>query len=205
MHNFIAQLRTRMNEALPGQEAQYKLAPSTRNRPVDPWIIPAGSVTSAVLLLLYPHEDALHLPLMVRTPDHTVHSRQVSLPGGRTEPTDANPIETALREAQEEVGVSPDQIEVLGKLTPLYIPVSNFYVQPVLAFIPHKPQFYPDPKEVDQLLEIPVSFLGDAALLTQKKITVGSGLQMNVPCYEFHGHTVWGATAMILSEFSALL
>lgn len=194
-----------MQQGLPGQVAQYRLAPSTRMKPSDPWQVPEGAMVSAVLILLYPERGDLHLPLMVRTPDHTVHSRQVSLPGGRTEPEDADIIATALREAEEEVGVSRNDIEVLGKLTPLFIPVSNFWVQPVLGLVDQKPIFTPDPAEVDELLEIPVSFLNDPALRMQKNIMISSGLRMNVPCYEFHGHTVWGATAMILSEFSELI
>jgi 8-oxo-dGTP pyrophosphatase MutT (NUDIX family) len=131
------------------------------------------------------------------------HKGQISLPGGRREGEEL--IEqTALREAQEELGVAPCAVEVLGALTPLYIPPSDFCITPVVGWTGARPDWQPDAVEVAEVLEIPLRHLADPANLHKETWQPGE-LSMQVPYFLVRGHRVWGATAMVLSEFLALL
>jgi 8-oxo-dGTP pyrophosphatase MutT (NUDIX family) len=160
---------------------------------------------SAVLILFYPVENIIHIPLMVRPVYKGVHSGQVSLPGGRREEGDHTLMETALREAKEEIGVVPGQIEILGTLSELYVPASNFLVLPVVGATSQRPDFKPDPYEVDRLLEVPLDEIQDVTRIGSKEIVVRDTITIQAPYYDLQGQTVWGATAMIISELNTIL
>lgn len=196
----IEHVRAVMRGLLPGLEAQVTMAPHPR--PFDP--LPGVEPRQAgVLLVLYPIHGVLHLALTVRTPDLNHHSGQISLPGGGWEEGDASLQETALREAREEIGLIPDRLEVLGPLTPLYVPPSNNIIHPFVAYTPQRPAFRPDPKEVAELLEIPLPLLLNPATRREED-WVWRGAPLHVPFYAV-GEKVWGATAIVLAEFLALL
>jgi 8-oxo-dGTP pyrophosphatase MutT (NUDIX family) len=169
---------------------------------------PAGKgppFSGAVLLLLYPGDDGeLVIPLTVRTQNVAVHKGQVSFPGGAREPQDDSLSHTALREAREELGLSGDDVRIMGALTPLYIEPSNFCVHPFVAWQPYRPSFVPEAIEVSEVLEVPV-----AHFLDEKNIAIEEwlieGAMRRIPYFGVHGHKVWGATAIILSEFVAVL
>lgn len=170
--------------------------------------VPANARPSAVLCLLYPVDGELTLLLMKRRADRGAHSAQVSFPGGRYEEQDGNLEKTALREANEEVGVEAAALEVLGALTPLYIPVSNFNVSPFVAFALARPEYRLNDAEVDYIIEAPLGHL----LHSERKITTNvsspamPGLIRNVKAYRLEDDTIiWGATAMIISELEVLL
>jgi 8-oxo-dGTP pyrophosphatase MutT (NUDIX family) len=186
---------------LPGLKAQATMAP--RPRLFEP---PAGVEPrqASVLLLLYPIGGALHLTLTVRPPDLEHHSGQISLPGGGWEKGDASLQETALREAQEEIGVAADELEVIGLLTPLYIPTSNNMIHPFVAYTARRPDFRPDAREVAELLEIPLSLLLDPTTRREED-WVWHRATLHVPFYAVGQHRIWGATAIVLAEFLALL
>ena len=158
---------------------------------------------ASVLLLLYPGAAGLTFVLTRRsTNPHDVHSGQISLPGGSQEAGEG-PIQTALRETHEELGVQ-SAIAVLGELTLLYIPPSDFEVHPVVGSSASRPVWYPDRREVDEVLEYPVA----ALLNDDHKVTEEwqfDRTRVLVPWYNVQGHKVWGATAMILSEFELRL
>lgn len=158
---------------------------------------------ASVLLLVFPAEDGLSL-LLTRRAEHPndVHSGQISLPGGSQEPGET-PIETALREAREEVGFA-GEAEILGLLTPIYIPPSDFYVHPVAAYVDYRPAWSPDPREVVAVIECPVITLLNDALKVIEDWNVHN-THLRVPWYNVNGHQVWGATAIILSEFEQRL
>ncbi|HDQ71531.1 MAG TPA: CoA pyrophosphatase [Chloroflexi bacterium] len=200
-HLTIEDVRAAIDGPLPGVEAQRTMAPSPRqlNLPAD-----AKPRKAGVLLLLYPVAGALHLALTIRTPTLNHHSGQISLPGGGWEVVDASLQETALREAQEEIGVQSDELEILGPLTPLYIPPSNNMVYPFVAYAPHRPTFQPDPGEVAGLLEVSLSHLLDPRTRREEDWT-WRGATLHVPFYALNEHQVWGATAIILAEFLALV
>lgn len=202
---FSAELLKGMAQGLPGMDAQYSLVPPNRPRP-DLTLVKKekNPRLAGVLALFYPIENAPHLVLMKRNTYPGVHSGQISLPGGQREAHDTDIVATALRETHEEIGVETRHIEVIGQLTELYIPPSNFLVQPVVGFARSRPDFVPEAKEVDRLLEIP--FAEFALPGNLKETTVSArGFTLNVPAFTVDGEIIWGATAMILSELLALL
>lgn len=201
----LSDLRRRLQGVLPGYDAHERMMPVTRKTIYRDVVIPDDAKKSAVLILLYPTADGLHFPLIERTEYPGVHSKQIGLPGGSWEEEDADYIATALRETEEEIGVNRHQIEVIGQLSALYIPPSNFWVQPVLGFVPQVPSFIPDPSEVASIIETPLAVLTDPATAGESKIQHSSGAYLTVPSYIIQGHVVWGATAMMLSELSRLM
>lgn len=158
---------------------------------------PAG-----VLLLLYPGSGGVTFALTRRTDDVATHKGQVSLPGGAVE-TGESPETAALREACEELGIC-DPVTVIGKLTPLYVHVSDFEIHPFVGYLPHRPSFIPQPGEVAEVLEMTLDQLIDDAIKANELWTL-QGTPMNVPFYRLGESIVWGATAIILSEFEGRL
>ena len=202
-----SQLKTRLGLALPGVAAQAKMAPPQRfpkNKAETPKPNNKTRI-GCVLILLYPDENQrIHFPLIVRPEYEGVHSGQVALPGGKKEEDDADFIATALRETCEEIGVDVDRTKVLGKLSTLYIPPSNFLVYPVVAAITREPTFVPSPREVAELLTVDLmSLLGDAK--REIKEVMWKGKPIELPFYDIEDNMVWGATAMILGEFLAII
>ncbi len=197
----IENIRVALRDPLPGLPAQLEMAP--RPRVLEP---PEGvrPRQAGVLLLLYPIRDVLHLALTLRPLTLNHHGGQISLPGGGWEEGDESLQETALREAQEEIGVSRHEIEVLGPLTPFYIPPSNNCVHPFVAYQPQRPHFLLDPIEVAELLEVPLRLLLDTETRREED-WVWRGANLHVPFYAVGKHKIWGATAILLAEFLALL
>jgi 8-oxo-dGTP pyrophosphatase MutT (NUDIX family) len=156
-----------------------------------------------VLLLLFEKESVPHLLLTKRVAYPGVHSSQISFPGGKVEPGDASKMATALRETQEEVGAPAQQIEVMGPLTPLYIPPSNFLVDPFVGHLSETVVWQAQPSEVAEVLEIPLSHFFEPKARAQREISVGTGLR-TVPGFVWESHFIWGATAMMLEEFLAV-
>jgi 8-oxo-dGTP pyrophosphatase MutT (NUDIX family) len=181
------------------------MAPRPLMRP-DPSLA-AGLRPAAALLLLYPHVDAWHVPLTVRGSSLRHHTGQVSLPGGRLDHPGESVEEAALREAYEEIGVRPDDVEVLGRLTSIPVIVSGHLLQPVIGVAVARPVFTLAANEVERLIELPVSRLleADAVAWEERVRSTPPHGMMNVPYFDVDGARVWGATAMVLAEFSALL
>ncbi len=196
--NFIEKLKKRLNEPLPGSSAHDKMASESRLKLKMP--SPSERTReSAVLILFYPSENKIFIPLILRPQYDGVHGGQMAFPGGRAEKEDENLIRTALREAQEEIGVRVSDVQILGKLTKLYIPPSNFYVQPVVGCMDRKPDFFPDPREVDQVIEIALSDMHNPNIIGRKVLNV-RGVEIDTPFYDILETTVWGATAMMIAE-----
>ncbi len=191
-------IRGEIEKGLPGRDQQYLMAPATR-AVVD---VPDAPIHSAVLLLIYPRSEP-HLVLMKRTHDGRIHSGQISLPGGRMEPSDRNLEETAIRETIEETGARLDKLAIAGSLTPLHIPVSNFLVHPFVGISGEPPDFWPDSREVEQLIEFPLYELFEERALKHKHEEL-FGKWVKIPYYDIKGFEVWGATAMVLCEFIEL-
>jgi len=168
------------------------------------YVPPIPPRRGGVLVLLYPHNDALYLPLILRPTYDGVHSGQVSFPGGREEKIDTSLVATALREAYEEVGIAPEQVTIIGQLSRLYIQPSNFEVYPTVGWTTQRPAFVIDPSEVARLLEVPLVAFQNPANRYHEQWTL-RGRQVQVPFFRIEGETVWGATAMILSELLAVI
>lgn len=156
---------------------------------------------AAVMMLLYPAADGtLYFCLIQRTTYEGKHSGQISLPGGKKEKNDTDFWATALRETEEEIGIDSKQIQLITALSSTYIPPSNFYVYPYLAVVDHRPLFSIEEKEVDHLIEIPITDLLDSKSMTTEPIKASYMKEIEVPVFLFHPYKVWGATAMILAE-----
>lgn len=202
----LARLRADLAGPLPGRAAQWRMAPRPRNmgRFRDE---PGPDVREGgVLVLLYPlaHKAGpIALPLILRPTYGGVHSGQVGFPGGGREPGDVDLTATALRECYEEVGVEPARIEVLGRLSSLFVIASNYLVQPTVAWSPVRPVFHTDPYEVAALMETPLLHLLDPATVHREMWDL-RGAAVEVPYFSVEGQAVWGATAMMLSELLAL-
>jgi len=199
---FSERLQQRLQQPLPGEAAHRKMASSARTRlGVKP---NERTRRSAVLLCFYPYQESIYVPLILRPQYDGVHAGQMAFPGGRMERFDENLTRTALREAQEEVGIRVSDVTVLGLLTELFIPPSNFYVQPVVGILPYRPDFYPDPREVEDIVEVDLDTLLDETIVGNSKIEV-RGMTVDAPFYQIQGHRVWGATAMMISELLVVL
>lgn len=183
---------------LPGESAQMLMAPTFRGQDPEQ----GDPLRAAVLILLYPIEGELHVVFMKRNEYDGPHSGQVSFPGGAWEPQDLSLEQTAIRETREEMGIE-EGLEILGALTPLLIPVSNFLVSPFLAWLEHTPSFFPDRSEVQYLIEVPLKELLDPAL-RESEIIHHHGRSIEAPFYRVGKEKIWGATAMMLSEFLEL-
>jgi 8-oxo-dGTP pyrophosphatase MutT (NUDIX family) len=174
----------------------------------SPPTVPDNARLSAVLCLLFPVDDRLHLLLMKRREDRTAHSGQVSFPGGRHEPEDPDLLTTALREAHEEVGIAPTDVIVIGALTPLYIPVSNFNVFPYIGYMPSRPAYVLSDNEVSYTIEISLDELlhPERKIITDVYSPATPQKIKNVHAYNLQdGTIIWGATAMIISELEVAL
>lgn len=159
---------------------------------------------SAVLALVHLNDVGLSLPCTLRPINLGHHGGEISLPGGGAEPLDANLTETALRETEEELGIPTSGVTILGKLTPLYIAPSRNMVHPYIGWIPELPTLDPDPREVDTVLNIPLTSLLDRRNL-DVHVWAYKGERRTAPCYRMDGVCIWGATAMILSELLTVI
>lgn len=201
----INAVKQALQAPLPGVTAQDPMAPDSRRNIDRLRLMQTNRREGAVLLLLYPNtEGNLHLVLIRRAEYDGVHSGQIAFPGGGRE--NGEPLsDTALRETWEEVGVSPNRITVLGPLTPLYIPPSNFEVSPFVGFVPARPTFVPDSREVAEIIDPPLSLFFDSSIKKRRTIQHSTLGLIEIPYYDVFGQEVWGATAMILSEFIGAL
>ncbi|WCL80683.1 CoA pyrophosphatase [Saprospira sp. CCB-QB6] len=205
---FIRHLQAQLSQELPGQSAQKEMMGQALARRADQesrFKLPKKYKEAATLLLLYVHEGEWHTALMQRPDSPFPHSKQISFPGGGLETFDAGPAAAALRETEEEFGVLSETVELLGEMTSLYIPVSNYLVYPFVGYLEERPNFIPDAEEVEEIIEIPLAELLDMDNRKRKDIQTYNGSVLpNMPYFDLCGKTVWGATAMMLSEFVAV-
>lgn len=199
----IQYLEKKLGGDKPGLNAQLKMTPRPRPGHLKYDEVDTRCARAGVLVLLYPWNDRLHLVLTRRTEQVRHHQAQISLPGGRQEPGE-NLVQTALRETKEELGVRPDSPQLLGTLTPLYIPPSNTCIHPVVASLPQRPEFVRSPKEVEEVIEVPLAHLQSPVNVHEEIWTI-RGIPIRVPFYLFKGNKIWGATAMVLAELLELL
>ena len=191
---------------LPAFEAHIKMAPLERLESLKK--IDFGDNNpriAAVLMLFYPKNAITHLVLIVRNSYEGVHSAQIAFPGGKYEQDDDNFAYTALRETHEEVGIHPDKIEILKPFTELYIPPSNFMVHPFLGISKEELVFVPEPSEVAEIIELPLSIFLSDAIVIDTNLSTSYADNISIPAFKIENHIVWGATAMMLSELKEVL
>lgn len=222
----IAQIAHEINRQLPGSAAQYRMAPGNRAGAEVNLNPPDDARLAAVLILFYPvlspRSDTetnrpaqpgtrLHIPMMIRPARTGPHSGQISFPGGAHESVDENLQETALRESQEEMGIHPANVHVLGTLSKIFVPPSGYLVTPYVGWSEARPNFVADPGEVEQILEIPVNHLLEPGnRKSEERDTKWGRTQIPFFAFQQNGtnateHKIWGASAMILSELLTIL
>ena len=196
-------LRERLAGTLPGIQAQERFAPKPARGGWRAGHFPADARPAAALVLVYPLERSVAIPLTVRGTSLARHAGQVSLPGGATDP-DETLVEAALREASEEIGVPPSSVRVIGELTPVHVLVSGFTLHPVVGVTDLRPDFVAAPGEVEEILEVSIDHLRDASRI-RYGTRIREGVAIEYLYFDLLGHQVWGATAMVLGEFICLL
>lgn len=202
---FIGRLKYRLALPLPGANAHWMMAHPYRKQSFLYRNEPPDARQGSILILLYAQETNINTVLILRSDYDGVHSGQVAFPGGKFEPADIDLKTTALREASEEIGIIGSEVEIIGQLTKLYIPPSNFVVHPFIGISTLPPLFHPDANEVKEIIEVNILRLLDNSIIGEKEMLLKNKMRVITPYYEIKGHTVWGATAMILSEFRNIL
>lgn len=203
-HGLISNLRVALKQNLPGIAAHQQLMPERKSiqelqlNKIKPRL-------SAVLVLLYPKNEQWHIVYIKRSTYPGVHSGQISFPGGKMEQTDNSLADTALREAEEEIGVSADQVQLLGKLSDLYVPPSNFLIKPYVGMLEQGQAFRPESQEVSMIIELELDYLFDAEKLVKWKWPISAKLQREVRGYAYQDQLIWGATGMITHELVEVL
>jgi 8-oxo-dGTP pyrophosphatase MutT (NUDIX family) len=191
-----------LKKPLPGHsELPARIEPNKAFGPIAP---NDKTRISAVLLSLYPDKGDVFFPLILRPEYDGTHGGQVAFPGGQAELQDENLARTALREAQEEVGIKAIDVEVMGNLTKIFIPPSNFWVTPYIGFLPYRPDFFPDKREVDKVIEVSLTELINNTKIEKRLIQVRKH-KLNTYGFEIQEQWVWGATALMLFEFLEVL
>ena len=204
MEPFINFIKNALNQPLPGQSAQEQMMPSLSDKSRFSLEAKSAARPGAVMVLFYKKNGKIWFPLIERPVYDGVHASQISFPGGKMDRSDVDLEQTALRETEEEIGVSSAKIQVLGYLSELYIIASNFNVLPVVGYINEPFTFQKDDYEVASIVEASVADLLNDRIQKQKILTV-KNYTIDAPYFDINGHVVWGATAMMLAELKVLL
>lgn len=195
-----------LNVELPSTFSHIKMAPLERIKIMEENSYDINSVRkAAVMMLFYPRNDETHLLLIVRNSYPGVHSSQIAFPGGKVEEFDFDLKQTALRETHEEIGIHPNDIHVIRDFSSIYIPPSNFLVYPFLGVSQTELTFKLQEEEVAGIIELPLSTLLDDSIISNKNLETSYSKLIEVPVFQIEEHSVWGATAMMLSELKDVL
>jgi len=206
LHQILPKIKQIRPDNLPGFEAQAKMSPPMRQHFTQADIMRLNAKKSAVLILLYEKNQQTHIVFTQRQEYNGAHSGQISFPGGKMDNTDPDLTYTALRETAEEVGVDVARDAVIGELSYLYVPPSNFVIYPYIAHLEELPQFVPEEKEVKRIIELPVQqLLNPRNQQSYRYHNKRLNIEFDSPSYSVEGTTIWGATAMILSELLTIL
>ncbi|MFA9290557.1 MAG: CoA pyrophosphatase [Solirubrobacteraceae bacterium] len=200
----VDKLKNSNQEALPAWEAHKLMAPAYRKNFTYEEVTPLNPKKASVLILLQEKEGSIFFPLILRNSYDGVHSDQVSFPGGKFEEQDKINFVTAKRETSEEIGIEVDKMNYVTQLSKLYIPPSNFLVTPFIAFLEKEVNYIKDKREVKKIIDISLDEILEDKYETTKTMNL-YGLDFEVPIFNFQNLIIWGATAMILSEFKQVL
>lgn len=203
-HEVIRALEQQLSKPLPGKDAQEKMRPYL---PIAPFLdLPQimKPKESAVMALLYPKQDIPHLLLIERNIYRGPHSGQISLPGGKLDKNESY-FEAAIRETKEEVDVDQHAYNIIGQLSKLYVPASNFNIQPFVGIAHQAPIIHPNEREVAMILETPLSYLFEKERRKEKIMKSSMGIDLMAPYFDIYDRSLWGATAMILSELIEII
>ena len=200
--SFIKSLEKILSSKLPGEKAHDIMRTGPKfPKPLE--YMKKKAIPSAVLILLFPNNNTFNFILTLRSKKVETHKGQISLPGGAQEQNESLE-KTALRETEEEIGVSPETIELIGRLSTLYVPFSGFDIHPYVGWATEMPEINISVEEVDKIISVPVTELIDSNNLRIKNTSL-RGIPVKMPYFNLKNEIVWGATSMILSEFKQLI
>ncbi len=211
MQRLINFLRVQLQKELPHSDIRNENLPQS----LEKFILKAEQATKvqfakkpprmcAVMMAFYEHEGDTYLPMMLRPAYSRAHPNQIAFPGGKKEEQDVDLIETAIREMEEEIGVRVSRQNVIGQLSPVYIPPSNALVTPIVGFLDSKPQYIPDESEVAEVLDVRFEDLMNPNNISFKKVTLTNGESIEMPAYKANNTVIWGGTARMISEMVKL-
>jgi 8-oxo-dGTP pyrophosphatase MutT (NUDIX family) len=207
MNDFASRLKNEILKGLPGPDVQWEMSSrSSRDHLLKNFSMSPGkdARVAAVLILLYPENGSINTVFMQRPEYEGIHGGQISFPGGKKEPEDDSVIQTALRETWEETGTDPSKIAIIGTLTPLFIPVSNMVVTPVVGWVNEKPPFIHRSEEVLFLINAELQRFLDNSVVKSKPFET-HGEMVIIKYFDYDGNTIWGATAMIFNELLEII
>lgn len=201
MTGFVEKLKDALCLNLPGREAHMEMAVTGHHGRNEP---PENVSRAGVMALFFPGENQSPNLIFIRRSSvyhDDRHKGQIGFPGGKRETEDRDMLATALRETEEEIGITSDEINVLGKLSRLYIPVSNFLVHPFVGVLSNRPEFVLQPSEIDEVITFPLHQLLAIESRKRTRIKISNGIHLeNVPYFDLNGRVLWGATAMMTAE-----
>jgi len=202
-----SELKYRLSKPLPGLTAHLKMAPANRAQDlISNKDNTLNAMKSAVLILFFHDEDVLKMIVIRRSQYVGIHSGQIAFPGGRYDEEDKDVKTTALREIKEEIGIPEDKIEILGRLSDIYVPPSNFLISVFVGYLAEKPEYKIEEREVDEVIEIPFDDFFKLDVIKQKDFYVNSLKVANkVPYFDVTNAEIWGASAMVVSELLDIL
>ncbi|MBI3133063.1 MAG: CoA pyrophosphatase [Bacteroidetes bacterium] len=201
----LKQMLQHQLQNLPGEESHLEMFP-LRGKTSEALKTVTDYKLSGVMALFYPHDQSHKLILIERQTYDGKHSGQMSFPGGKLEQHETSSLHAALRETHEEIGIDPQTIDVIGQLSQVYIPVSNFLVHPYLGFLENEPVYHLNEREVKSVISFDIT----ALLHSENRITTNIALDKgttlkNVPAFLIEEKIVWGATALMLNEIRVML
>lgn len=205
VNELIGLLEKELHETLPGEKAHKEMHARLPNGGYIKINHQDPPRKSGVMILLYEKDGLPCFPLIQRPSYPGVHSGQMAFPGGKYEDEDENLVQTALRETQEEIGITSDKIQVIGLLSEMHVVASNYDILPVIGCMSDNPNFIPDPKEVEELITPTVAQLLSPEKRKEKEINVRTGVNLIAPYFDLENKVVWGATAMILNELKSII
>jgi 8-oxo-dGTP pyrophosphatase MutT (NUDIX family) len=207
MNNPSEHIKSLLQKPLPGLHSHLKLAPPTRKQELEnAQKASLYAKKSAVMILLFHDAGVLKVVFIRRSFYVGIHAGQMAFPGGRFEETDSSVEETAFREIEEEIGIKSDDIELLGRISDIYVPPSNFLISVFVGYLANKPVYLPDEREVAEVIEIDFNEFLMPDAITQKSFFVPSSNQtVLAPCYQTSKCDIWGASAMVMSELIDML
>lgn len=201
----IEDIRKHLTYRLPGEDAHIPMSPTGRGRSSEAIKEAVNYRESAVALVIYEKNNELKGVLTERSPYRGMHSGEVCLPGGKKEDFETDLQQTAIRECVEEIGLKYEGFDLLGKLTPVFIPISNFSIQPYVFHYTEPPIFVPNVREVAEIFTFPIHQLFDKEIIKKTRIELsGRRVLDDIPYFDINNKVVWGATALILHEFKKM-
>ena len=202
-----AELQLKLSNSLPGSVSHMKMASHQRVKHFNNETVDIPNAKKSAVLILFFHDDGILKMIVIRRSEYVgIHSGQIAFPGGRFEEEDKDVMTTALREIQEEIGIPEEKIEIIGRLSDIYVPPSNFLISVFVGYLSERPIYKIQEREVDEIIEIPFDDFFKQDVIKQKDFYVNSIKAVSMaPYFDVTNAEIWGASAMVISELLDIL